>query len=93
MSTTTAGNAAVGPFEAPYMQSEAYRNARDQSRVTKTHYHIATANGLGWAFDGMDGILFGLAVPFFLKEFQVTIPEWRSAGQIILLLGIPGIYF
>ena len=93
MSTTTAGSAAVGPFEAPDMKSEAYRNARDQTRVTKTHYHIATANGLGWAFDGMDGILFGLAVPFFLKEFQVTIPEWRSASQIILLLGIPGIYF
>ena len=93
MSTTTAEHAEVGPFEKPYMESEAYRNARDQTKVNKTHIHIATANGLGWAFDGMDGILFGLAVPLLLKEFQVTIPEWRSAGQIILLLAIPGIYF
>ncbi len=93
MSTTTAGNAEVGPFERPYMQSEAYRNARDPSKITKTHYHIAVANGLGWAFDGMDGILFGLAAPLMIKEFAVDIPTWRSIGQIALILGIPGIYF
>jgi MFS family permease len=93
MSTTTADNAAVGPFEQPYMQSQAYRNARDKTQVTKTHYHIAVANGLGWAFDGMDGILFGLAAPFLIKDFGVDIPTWRTVGQIALVLGIPGIYF
>lgn len=93
MSTTTAEHAEVGPFEAPYMKSQAYRNARDQTKVSKTHYHIAIANGLGWAFDGMDGILFGLAAPLMIKEFAVDIPTWRTIGQITLILGIPGIYF
>ena len=93
MSTTTADDAAVGPFERPYMRSQAYRNARDQTRVTRTHYHIAAANGLGWAFDGMDGLLFGLAVPFLIRDFHVDIPTWRTGVQIALLLGIPGIYF
>ena len=93
MSTTTAESAAVGPFERPYMDSRAYRNARDQTKVSGTHYHIAAANGLGWAFDGMDGILFALAAPLMIKEFNLDVPTWRSIGQLVLVLGIPGIYF
>ena len=58
-----------------------------------THYHIAIANGLGWGFDGMDGVIFALATPLLIKEFGVSLPQWRSGLQIALLIGIAGIFF
>jgi MFS transporter, putative metabolite:H+ symporter len=86
-------DAVIGPIEQRYRQSPAFRNASDQTRITATHYHIAIANGLGWGFDGMDGVIFALAVPLLIKEFGVSLSEWRTGVQISLFIGIAGIFF
>ena len=86
-------DAVIGPLEERYRRSEAFRNASDQSQVTATHYHIAVANGLGWGFDGMDGVIFALATPLLIKECGVTLSEWRSGLQIAIFIGIAGIFF
>jgi MFS family permease len=91
--SATADTTTIGPLEERYRESQAFRNASDQTKVTKTHVHIAIANGLGWGFDGMDGVIFGLATPLMIKEFGVTLPEWRTGIQIGLAFGIIGIYF
>jgi hypothetical protein len=79
-------DAVIGPLEAHYRLSRAFREASDQTRVTATHYHIAIANGLGWGFDGMDGVIFALATPLLIKEFGVTLSQWRSGMQVALFI-------
>jgi MFS family permease len=86
-------DAVIGPLEERYRVSEAFRNASDQTQVTRTHVHIAVANGLGWGFDGMDGIIFALASPILIKEFGVTLSEWRWGVQVAIFIGIAGIFF
>ena len=51
------------------------------------------ANGLGWGFDGMDGVIFALISPLVIKEFALTVPEYRTGLQIALFFGIAGLYF
>jgi MFS family permease len=51
------------------------------------------ANGLGWGFDGMDGVMFALVSPLIIKEFALDVPTYRSGLQIALLVGIAGLYF
>src|SRR5580658_2415630 len=82
----------VGPLEQRYRRDANFRNASDQTRVTRTHWHIAVANGLGWAFDGMDGVIFALASPLVIRDYAITIPQYRSGMQIALLIGIVGMY-
>jgi MFS transporter, putative metabolite:H+ symporter len=83
----------AGPLEQSYRErSAAFRAASDSTRLTRTHWHIAIANGLGWGFDGMDGVIFALATPLVIKDFGVTLPEYRSGLQIALLVGILGMY-
>ena len=83
----------TGPLEQSYRaRSAAFRAASDTTRVTRTHWHIAIANGLGWGFDGMDGIIFALMTPLIIKDFGITVPEYRSGMQIALLVGILGMY-
>ena len=84
--------AAIGPLEQRYRQHANFRAASDQTRVTPTHWHIAVANGLGWGFDGMDGVIFALASPLIIRDYAVTIPQYRSGLQIALLIGIVGMY-
>ena len=60
--------------------------------MTPTHIHIAVANGLGWGFDGMDGVIFALASPLIIKDFGLSIPQYRSGLQIALLVGIAGMF-
>src|SRR5262249_5919174 len=83
----------VGPLERKYLQHANYRAVTDGVKVSKTHWHIATANALGWGFDGMDGVIFALVSPMVIKEFSLTVPEYRSGLQIALLVGIAGLYF
>jgi MFS family permease len=86
-------DAITGPLEEGYRaRSAAFRAASDTSRVTRTHWHIAIANGLGWGFDGMDGVIFALMTPLVIKEFGITVPQYRSGMQIALLVGILGMY-
>lgn len=87
-----AGNE-IGPLEQKHLQYANYRAVADSTEVTKTHWHIAVANGLGWGFDGMDGVIFALISPMVIKEFQLTLPEYRSGMQIALFVGIAGLYF
>src|SRR3954453_12197406 len=92
--TTSAAlpDVASGSLEDRYRHSAAFRAASDQTRVTRTHWHIAIANGLGWGFDGMDGVIFALASPLVIKDFGLSIPEYRSGLQIALLVGILGMF-
>src|SRR6516164_8529343 len=83
----------AGPLEQRHLQYANYRAVADGSRVTRTHWHIALANGLGWGFDGMDGVIFGLISPLVIKEFALSIPTYRTGFQIWLTLGITGLYF
>ncbi|WP_158926547.1 MFS transporter [Acidisphaera sp. S103] len=82
----------IGSLEERYRQSAAFRAASDQTRVTSTHWHIAVANGLGWGFDGMDGVIMALASPLLIKEFGLSVPDYRSGLQIALLVGILGMF-
>ncbi len=84
---------AIGPLEEHYRASStAFCAASDSTRVTRTHWHIAIANGLGWGFDGMDGVIFALATPTVIRDFGVTLPEYRTGLQVSLLVGILGMY-
>jgi len=49
------------------MRHANYRAVADESRITPTHWHVATANGLGWGFDGMDGVIFALVSPLISR--------------------------
>src|SRR5215471_15778969 len=84
---------AAGPLEQRHLQYANYRAVAGGSKVTRTHWHIAVANGLGWGFDGMDGVIFGLISPLVIKEFALSIPAYRTGFQIWLTLGITGLYF
>jgi MFS transporter, putative metabolite:H+ symporter len=84
--------AAGGPLEAKHIRSAAYRNVAQQEKVTRTHWHIAWANGLGWGFDGMDGAILALVAPLVMAEFAVGLPEYRTGLQISALAGIIGLY-
>src|SRR5918998_4182593 len=81
---------AGGPLEERHIRSAAYRDAAQQERVTRTHWHIAWAKGLGWGFDGMDGAIFALVAPMVIAEFALTLPQYRSGVQIAMLVGIIG---
>ena len=82
----------TGPLEQSYRaRSAAFRAASNSTRVTRTHWHIAIANGLV-GFDGMDGVIFALMTPLIIKDFGITVPEYRSGMQIALLVGILGMY-
>ena len=83
----------VGPLERKYLKHANYRAVTDGVKVSRTHWHIATANALGWGFDGMDGVIFALVSPMVIKEFSLTVPQYRSGLQIALLVGIAGLYF
>jgi hypothetical protein len=41
----------------------------------------------------MDGVIFALMSPMVIKEFSLTVPEYRSGLQIALFVGIAGLYF
>src|SRR5215813_585854 len=83
---------AAGPLEQRHLQYANYRAVADSSKITRTHWHIALANGLGWGFDGMNGVLFELLSPLIINEFALDIPTYRSGFQIWLNLGITGLY-
>lgn len=83
----------VGPLEQKHLQYANYRAVAGGAELTKTHWHIATANALGWGFDGMDGVIFALISPMVIKEFSLSLPEYRSGMQIALFVGIAGLYF
>jgi MFS family permease len=75
----------AGSLEARYRESAAFRAASDQTRVTPTHIHIAVANGLGWGFDGMDGVIFALASPLIIKDFALSIGFLGFWGPSMIL--------
>src|ERR1017187_318390 len=83
----------IGPLEQKHLQYANFRAVTDGTGVSKTHWHIAAANALGWGFDGMDGVIFALVSPMVIKEFSLTVPEYRSGLQIALFVGIAGLYF
>jgi len=89
----TPTGAQVGPLEQKHLEYANYRAVAGGTVVTRTHWHIAIANALGWGFDGMDGVIFALVSPMVIKEFSLSLPEFRSGMQIALFVGIAGLYF
>ena len=83
----------VGPLEQKHLQYANYRAVAGGTELSRTHWHIASANALGWGFDGMDGVIFALVSPMVVKEFSLTLPEYRTGMQIALFVGIAGLYF
>jgi MFS family permease len=84
----------AGPLEQQHLKNANYRAvAESGDKLTKTHWHIATANAAGWGFDGMDGVIFALISPLVIREFSLTIPEYRWSLQFALLFSIAGLYF
>ena len=83
----------LGPLERKHLQYANFRAVAGGAEVTKTHWHIAVANGLGWGFDGMDSMVFSLVSPLVITEFALDLPSYRSGVQIALFVGIAGLYF
>jgi MFS family permease len=103
MTTTTAGAAGgppnaplfpagVGPLEQKHLQHASYRAVAQDNDITPTHWHIAAANSLGWGFDGMDGVIFALISPLVIREFALSVPQYRTGLQVSLFIGIAGLY-
>ena len=85
------GFAAAGPLERQHLKQANYRAVADNSKVTRTHWHIALANGLGWGFDGMDGVIFAWPHHWLSRTSDSSIPDLPVGGmQIALLVGIFG---
>jgi MFS family permease len=84
---------ALGPLERKHLQHANFRAVATGTEVTKTHWHIALANGLGWGFDGMASSMFSLISPLIITEFALDVPTYRSGLQVALLVGITGLYF
>jgi hypothetical protein len=63
----------IGPLEQKRRQNANYRAVAEGTDISKTHSHIATANALGWGFDGMDGVIFALVSPMVIKEFSLSV--------------------
>src|SRR5580704_17232790 len=89
------GGLPPGPLERQHLKSANFRAVAGDAgeKVSRTHWHIAIANGLGWGFDGMDGVIFALVSPLIIKQFSLTIPTYRSGLQVALLATIAGLYF
>lgn len=83
----------LGPLEQKHLQYANFRAVANGTEVTKTHWHIALANGLGWGFDGMSSSMFSLVSPLIITEFALDLPTYRSGLQVALLVGITGLYF
>jgi hypothetical protein len=91
--TTDPATEDLGPLERKHLQYAKFRAVAGGTEVTTTHWHIALANGLGWAFDGMDSMVFSLVAPLVISEFALDLPNYRSGVQIALFVGIAGLYF
>ena len=89
---STIGDTSVGPLEEKHRRFANYRAVADGGGITRTHWHIVTANSLGWGFDGMDGVIFALVAPLIIKDFGLTVPQYRTGLQISLFVGIAGLY-
>jgi MFS family permease len=83
----------LGPLEQKHLQYANFRAVANGTEVTKTHWHIALANGLGWGFDGMASSMFSLVSPLIITGFALDVPTYRSGLQVALLAGITGLYF
>jgi MFS transporter, putative metabolite:H+ symporter len=84
----------AGPLEQQHLRSASYRAvAGTADKLTSTHWHIAAANGLGWGFDGMDGVIFALIAPLVIKEFALSVPDYRWSLQFAQLASVIGLYF
>ena len=90
--TTEPAAEGLGPLERKHLQYANFRAVAGGAEVTRTHWHIAVANGLGWGFDGMDSMVFSLVAPLVITEFALDLPSHRSGMQIALFVGIAGLY-
>src|SRR3546814_20854988 len=83
---------AGGPLEEKHGRSQKYRNVAQDEKLTSTHWHIASANGLGWGFDGMDGAIFAPVAPKVMAEIAGVLRDYRRRVQLPMPGGILGLF-
>jgi MFS family permease len=94
--TGRVGAAPPGPLEARHIRSRSFRNvsAGDASEnLTSTHWHIATALGLGWMLDGIVIALYALIVPYLLEDFGISLNALTLAVTVTGILAAFAAYF
>jgi len=88
--TTEPAAEGLGPLERKHLQYASFRAVAGGAEVTRTHWHIAVTNGLGWGFDGMDSMVFSLVAPLVITEFALDLQQ--STGSFALaFLFIPAL--
>jgi hypothetical protein len=79
--TTEPAAEGLGPLERKHLQYANFRAVASGAEVTRTHWHIAVANGLGWGFDGMSELA-GLG-PLFHSTTERATKGLRFSGACI----------
>ncbi|MCW0215403.1 MAG: MFS transporter [Pseudonocardia sp.] len=90
------GGPGMGPLETKHSRSAAFRNVSDgdaAERLTRTHWHIAAALGLGWMLDGIVIALYALIVPYLLEDFGISLNSLTLAVTITGVLAAFAAYF
>ena len=70
--TTEPAAEGLGLLERKHLQYASFRAVAGGAEVTRTHWHIAVANGLGWGFDGMDSMVFSLVARWSSRNSRST---------------------
>src|SRR6266403_3486697 len=70
--TTEPAAEGLGPLERKHLQYASFRAVAGGAEVTRTHSHIAVANGLGWGCGGMDSMVFSLVARWSSRNSRST---------------------
>ena len=83
---------AGGPLEAKHLRSQSYRNVAQTARITRTHYHVALANFLGYVVDSLDANILGTIAPSLIATFGISLAALATGTQTAMLVSILGTY-
>jgi MFS family permease len=81
-----------GPLEARHLLSQNYRNVAQTARITRTHYHVALANFLGYVVDSIDANILGTIAPSLILTFGISLTAYAAGTQIAMLVSIVGTF-
>ncbi len=81
-----------GPLEARHLLSRNYRNVAQTARITRTHYHVALANFLGYVVDSLDANILGTIAPSLILTFGISLTAYTAGVQIAMLTSIVGTF-
>jgi len=83
---------AGGPLEARHLLSQNYRNVAQTERITRTHYHVALANFLGYVVDSIDANILGTIAPSLIVTFGISLGAYAAGTQFAMLVSILGTF-